>query len=508
MCPVPRTLQSKSGRGCAREAWRLSEFGYRLAAALTALIIVAISSISPAEARRVALVIGNSSYAHVPVLPNPKTDATDIANALEAMDFEVTLKTDLGENEMESAISDFGSAAVDADLSILYFAGHGVGVNNQNYLIPVDATLSDHRQVIFQTVPLNNILASLQDAKGIRMIFLDACRNNPFRSRMEISEASRSIGFGLSKVEAPDGTVISFAAEEGKEAADGLGRNSPFARALLKHIATPGLELQFLLRKVRDEVKASSGGRQVPYIAASLPSEPVYLVAPPDDTSAAGSAAGTQTSSHVAADYAFTERIGTREAWEAFLVKYTDGQGEDVAFYARLARAALDKLTVAPNDRSEIVLSLQHDDEKSQPAVAGKDFIEPAIARAVIEGEEVDPSDHSSHLESVPIGNLSSSSPETKENKAGKSKSKAGAKTAQPDQAVHSKPRSRREIAKPDERPKRVVSVSRECGSATGKAANGQPCTKTARKEIAKRIGGSGGASGGSTGGGSRGGGR
>lgn len=162
---------------------------------------------------------------------------------------------------------------------MLYYAGHGIEVDKRNYLIPIDAKLTTDRRLRREAIPLDDILDMLAHVKGIRLVFLDACRNNPFADGMRMV-ATRSVGRGFIGIEAPYGTVVSYSAKEGMVATDGAGRNSPFTAALLNNIAEPGLEIQFLLRRVRDSVRAATDGEQEPFISASLPGDYIYLVPP------------------------------------------------------------------------------------------------------------------------------------------------------------------------------------------------------------------------------------
>lgn len=249
------------------------------------LALLAIWSLSVVVAladSRVALVIGNSAYQHVTALPNPTQDSADMAAALRSIGFSVKELANAGKNDIEAALSDFSEVAAGADFAIIYFAGHGIEVNHQNYLIPTDAKLATDRRLRFEAISLDDVLGTLEDVEGIRMVLLDACRNNPFAAAMKMTSATRSVGRGFSPVEAAvSGTVISYSAKAGTVAADGTGRNSPFAAALLANITTPGLEINRLLRRVRDQVLNSTNKTQEPFISASLPAEDVFLVPPP-----------------------------------------------------------------------------------------------------------------------------------------------------------------------------------------------------------------------------------
>ncbi|MEC9343466.1 MAG: caspase family protein [Pseudomonadota bacterium] len=228
--------------------------------------------------KRVALVIGNSAYENVRHLVNPEHDAGDLAALLASLGFEVDELHDLGRVAMEEALGAFSDKSTDAEIAIVFFAGHGVEVDHRNYLIPVDAVLETVRRIPFETVSLDHVMAALDGVKGLRIVLLDACRNNPFVARA--AGASRSLGRGLSGVEAASETLVSFSAKEGSVASDGVGRNSPYTAALLENFRQPGLEIGLLFRKVRDSVLAATDLEQEPYISTSLSSDPIYLVPP------------------------------------------------------------------------------------------------------------------------------------------------------------------------------------------------------------------------------------
>ena len=250
----------------------------RLLVCLAALLAV---SVAPAHAqKRVALVIGNSAYRNVQHLRNPVNDAADMAAVLASIGFNVKHLSDLDRVAMEEAIADFSTMAVGADIGLVFYAGHGIEVDRRNYLIPVDAKLATDRRVPFETVSLDYLLAALDGVKGVRIVLLDSCRNNPFSTSMKVTSSSRSVGRGLSRVEAAKGTLIGFAAREGTIAADGQGRNSPYTAALLGILKQPGLEIGLMFREVRDRVLAATNNEQEPFVSASLSSKTIYLVPP------------------------------------------------------------------------------------------------------------------------------------------------------------------------------------------------------------------------------------
>ena len=250
----------------------------------TALAILALSALAtPALAgQRVALVIGNASYAHVSRLANPVNDAADMGAALDRLGFAVTRIEDADYAELRRGLQQFALAASASEMAVVYYAGHGIEVDKRNFLIPVDARLLSDADVEFEAVPLDLLSRTVERAKGLRLIVLDACRDNPFAVAMQRAGATRSIGRGLAPVEPSGGTLVAYAAKEGTVASDGVGRNSPYTTALLAHLEEPGLELGLMFRKVRDAVLASTGGRQEPFVYGSLSSEGAYLATLPE----------------------------------------------------------------------------------------------------------------------------------------------------------------------------------------------------------------------------------
>jgi len=229
---------------------------------------------------RVALVIANSTYAHAPRLPNPPNDARTIAAALRKVGFTTTEKSDLSKAGLEAALKVFAQSARGADVAVIYYAGHGMEQGGLNYLVPVDAALASDQDVEFDAVPLDLLLRSVEGASRMKLVILDACRNNPFLSSMRRSGGTRAVGRGLARVEPAGDILVAYAAREGSTADDGDGGNSPFTTALTQRIATPGLEIRLLFGQVRDEVLRSTDRRQEPAIYGSLGGDPFYFVAP------------------------------------------------------------------------------------------------------------------------------------------------------------------------------------------------------------------------------------
>lgn len=264
---------------------RLNELRQQAAAKTAAPVIAAVTPpLPPAPVlqtmpprattdRRVALVIGNAAYRSVPALANPMRDAQTIADALRSTGFQtVTLQSDLGREALVTALRDFAQIAEKADWAVVYYAGHGIEVGGVNYLVPIDAKLNSDRDVGFEAVALDQVINAAERAGKLRLIVLDACRDNPFASQMKrsLTVASRSVSRGLAQVEPDAGTLVVYAAKHGETALDGDGGNSPFAAAFVKNMQTPGVEVRRLFDNVRDDVLETTKRRQQPFSYGSI----------------------------------------------------------------------------------------------------------------------------------------------------------------------------------------------------------------------------------------------
>jgi tetratricopeptide (TPR) repeat protein len=232
---------------------------------------------------RMALVIGNSSYKRVAVLPNPRNDAEAIADMFRRIGFKsVRLQHDLDREKLTNALRTFARESASADWAVVYYAGHGIEMAGVNYLIPVDAKLETDRDVEFETVPLDRVMTAVDGAKKLRLVILDACRDNPFVRTMTRSvDRTRSIGQGLAKVEPDSGSLIVYSAKHGQASLDGEAgaRNSPFVTALMKNLQKPGIEIRKLFDLVRDDVMVATGRAQQPFTYGSVPgSQDFYFV--------------------------------------------------------------------------------------------------------------------------------------------------------------------------------------------------------------------------------------
>ena len=226
---------------------------------------------------RKALVIGNSNYANANPLKNPINDAKAVAEKLTKIGFEVTLELDLGGREMIGAVDSFRSKLNDADISLFYYAGHGIEIDKQNYLVPIDASMANTSIAKYEAVPLDLVTSVTGEAKELSMVLIDACRDNPFAANLSKTR-SGTRGLAIVEINDPGDTIISFAASSGNVAEDGSGINSPYAEAFMEIIEEPGLEIGFMFRKIRDRVIQKTNGKQKPETVQQLSGDAIYLV--------------------------------------------------------------------------------------------------------------------------------------------------------------------------------------------------------------------------------------
>lgn len=330
--------------------------------------------------KRVALIIGNSAYDKVARLPNPTNDAALIAETLKSAGFDsVELRRDLKVGEMRRALRDFTDKSREADVAVVYYAGHGIEVDGTNYLVPVDAVLERDVDIYDEALSLERVLIAVEPAKQLRLVILDACRDSPFTRSMKRTMASRAIGRGLAKVEPTSpNTLIAYASKAGSTASDGDGKNSPFTVALSKHVTKPGLDLRKAFGYVRDDVLKSTGNRQEPYVYGSLGGDDVPLV--PAKPLATGPQADADAP--VRRAYELALQIGSRDVWEAYLRSYPEG------FYADLAKAQLRKVTAEETRTTATEKAQLAEQEKARLAAEGARQAELAKAAAAAKAAE------------------------------------------------------------------------------------------------------------------------
>jgi invasion protein IalB len=247
----------------------------RVTFSLIATLLIALAIVPAHAETRIALVVGNGAYQHLRALPNPPNDARDLADALRRLDFEVDLGVDLTLTDMQRKVTTFARRAQTADVALAFFAGHGVqapdplgGANSVNYLLPVDSDIKDAADLRFLPTA-RDIIARLQAANSVRILILDACRDNPIAQQLGRGRGA-SVSRGLSPEPKTNGTLIAYSTQPGTIAEDGVDRNSAFVRALLDHIAEPGLDIRLLFADVRRDVTQRSHGMQTPETSDSL----------------------------------------------------------------------------------------------------------------------------------------------------------------------------------------------------------------------------------------------
>lgn len=334
--------------------------------------LILFSSPSSVLAKRVALIIGNSTYEHAPVLPNPANDTADVAAAFSELGYEVQLLEDATRGDLLDALKVFRSESLGAEHSIIYYAGHGVEIDRQNYLIPIDAKLSADIDVEYEAIPLDLLVVAASGAKNLQLVVLDACRDNPFLEQMTRTVATRSIGRGLATFEPAGNSLVAYSAREGTVALDGSGKNSPYATAFLSALKQPDLEIGQFFRHVRDNVIQVTKSKQEPFLYGSLSSKPVFFSPqgrpPAQNLDVAKQAPETQISKEalLSIELSFWESIrdGNEPTdFEDYIDRYPNGQFRSLA-QRRLAALSLPDTprkvspVLAPNPLSEPEIKL------------------------------------------------------------------------------------------------------------------------------------------------------
>ena len=296
------------------------------------LVIACLATLPASAQQRVALVIGNSAYQHITALKNPSNDASDMGAKLEELGFAMFGGEDLDRTALVGELTKFGRAAEKADVALVFYAGHGVQVNGQNYIVPVDAQVEFAAEVDLTLVSLSAITQQLERGSRTNIVFLDACRNNPFPKALggAGTRAAQALQ-GLGRVQTGSGTFIAFATEPDNVASDGGGRNSPFTTALLSHIGKPGESISDMMIEVRNDVMAATNGAQVPWDSSSLTGKFAFREGAAMQ-SAQQSASPVLSASADKDAYEQAVDVGSCGALEAFQRRFPD------SFYAELAK--------------------------------------------------------------------------------------------------------------------------------------------------------------------------
>ncbi|MBR0697378.1 caspase family protein [Bradyrhizobium lablabi] len=337
---------------------------------------------------RVALVIGNSTYKNAALLLNPANDAAIVDATLKNAGFDVVeTHLDLEAADMRRTLRDFADRVRDADVAVVYYAGHGIELEGSNYLIPTDARLERDTDVYDEALSLDRVLLAIEPAKQLRLVIVDACRNNPFAEKMKRTVGSRAMSRGLARIEpATSNTLVAYAAKAGSTASDGNSKNSPYATALVKYIATPGLDLRRVFGFVRDDVMKATGNRQEPYVYGTLGGEDVPLVPAKETASketASKEVASKETASSAVAradirhDYELALQIGNKDALNFFLAQYPDGYYANLA-KLQLAKIAAEETRVAATEKARLA-------QQEQERLANEGAQQTKLAKAASE---------------------------------------------------------------------------------------------------------------------------
>ncbi|MBR0744012.1 caspase family protein, partial [Bradyrhizobium japonicum] len=331
---------------------------------------------------RAALVIGNSAYQSVPFLPNPVNDASDVSAVLKKLGFTVKSLTNARFDDVRRALIEFDQMAAGADIAFIYFAGHGMEIDGQNWLIPIDAQLLSDRSVSNEAIGLQSLTKAVSGANSLGLVILDACRINPFLAKMQVTNPHRAVSRGFSRVEPAKRVLVAYSALAGTTANDGSGRNSPYTEALLRNIATPGLEVRKLFARLRDQVMSETRNEQQPVTYETLPEKDIFFVPPVSDSIQA-----------MKADDAFWNAIKDSKVtavFEEFLRAYPTSSHAGAA-RARLGELNGPKVTLAspPPATTTPITTLQPSAIEQKPALSnGSDRV---VAR--VNGSEIRRSD-------------------------------------------------------------------------------------------------------------------
>lgn len=320
--------------GVPRGKFRMS----RIWLILLAVVSLAWGAAAQAEARKVALIIGNAGYTGISRLTNPGNDSKLLAGAAKDAGFDVVLVNDLSIAGFQRTLREFRIRAEGADVALVYYAGHGMEGQGQNWLIPVDAKLETEFDLPYEAISLDRLLEAVSGAR-VRILVLDACRNNPFGNRWK--RGTRAVPAGLAGMELDDVLVI-YAAAPGQVALDGKDGNSPFATSLARRMIEPGLPIQLLAGAVRDDVLAATGGNQRPFVSASITGTPVYLVEKKAAPAAPALPSAPDRASLDAMMWQGASAADTKAGYEAYLKEFPKG------VFAGLAKANLEKLKKPP----------------------------------------------------------------------------------------------------------------------------------------------------------------
>src|SRR6266446_1036518 len=321
-------------------------FQMRYLTVILSLFCVLFSAQAAKADGRIAFVVGNGAYKNVAQLPNPATDAQAMAAVLRNVGFEVVEGTNLTRDKMTERLLEFGKKAQGADVAVFFYAGHGIAISGTNYLLPIDADIKSEMDVkLGAAINIDLTLDQTMGDAKVKLVFLDACRDNPFAAKIKSNSATRSVSVqsGLAEMKSGEGTLIAFATGPGQTALDGQeGTNSPFTRALIAHITSPGVEIQQAMTEVRAQVNEETNKGQLPWGHTNLIGS-VYLnpvsapVAGAAPAPSARAAASTSAATDVELEFWRSVKESNKpEELNAYLTSYPNGQFKPLAL-ARIA---------------------------------------------------------------------------------------------------------------------------------------------------------------------------
>src|SRR4051812_17911416 len=311
---------------------------------IASLICIAFTATAAQAEKRIAFVVGNGTYKNVAALPNPPIDAKAMAGVLRNVGFDVVEGTNLTRDKMTEKLLDFGKKAQGADVALFFYAGHGIAISGTNYLLPIDADIKSEMDVkLGAAINIDLTLDQTMGDAKVKLVFLDACRDNPFAAKIRSAKATRSVNVqtGLAEMKSGEGTLIAFATGPGQTALDGeVGTNSPFTRALMANIATPGVEIQQAMTKVRAQVNEETNKGQLPWGHTNLIGT-VYLnpaaAAPGSVVEAPNTPAPAGPASEVELEFWRSIKDSNKpEELNAYLTHYPNGTFKAIAL-ARIA---------------------------------------------------------------------------------------------------------------------------------------------------------------------------
>lgn len=362
----------------------LRRIGVGLAAGLTMSVSLVVVADAATGEKRVALVIGNGAYQNVPTLDNPLTDSKAVAAALKRIGFDVVEGYDLKLDGMRTAVGDYAAKLDGAKVAFVYYAGHGVAVAGENYLLPTDTVLKNEADLDFRTMNINLVMRQMQREDRVNVVMLDACRDNPFAKELarSLKTRSASVASGLSEitVNSAAGTMIAFATDPGKTALDGVGgQNSPFTTALLKHMETPGVSISTVMDRVREDVWRSTGEKQRPWVNTSIigefylnPAQPVAAkVAAAEGATVAAAAMPVAVANPQSLEirlWESAERSGSPEDYKAYLDAHPNGYFAQIA-KNRIARSVTPAAAAVAPAASAVDLKSETGNAASEAAI-------------------------------------------------------------------------------------------------------------------------------------------